>query len=307
MTDISVVIPTVNREKILRRVIEGLIKQTYPADRFEVVIVDDNSTDGTQDTVKELRQIHNNIRYIKQLPGKKGPAAANNLGIKNAAGDFIFFINDDVIPDMHMLEEHMKYHNKYQNITVQGKVINTSSLDELGKRHDGYSGGYGKLSFGYFTTWNCSIRKELLIKAGMFDEDFINLCWEDVELGLRLRKLGIRQKYNGKAFGYHYRSEFSMKQLGRVREKSINMGKNAMIYYKKHPNLEVKISTQSFWLPYTLHGIIKFAIYIAGKERLVDWLNSLEKKGRKRLLGFFIDLSGWYWYITGVKAAKAAL
>ncbi len=307
MTDISVVIPTVNREKILRRVIEGLIKQTYPADRFEVVIVDDNSTDGTQDTVKELRQIHNNIRYIKQLPGKKGPAAANNLGIKNAAGDFIFFINDDVIPDMHMLEEHMKYHNKYQNITVQGKVINTSSLEELGKRHDGYSGGYGKLSFGYFTTWNCSIRKELLIKAGMFDEDFINLCWEDVELGLRLRKLGIRQKYNGKAFGYHYRSEFSMKQLGRVREKSINMGKNAMIYYKKHPNLEVKISTQSFWLPYTLHGIIKFAIYIAGKERLVDWLNSLEKKGRKRLLGFFIDLSGWYWYITGVKAAKAAL
>lgn len=307
MTDISVVIPTVNRGKILRRVIEGLIKQTYPADRFEVVIVDDNSTDGTQDTVKELRQIHNNIRYIKQLPGKKGPAAANNLGIRNAAGDFILFINDDVIPDMHMLEEHMKYHNKYQNITVQGKVINTSSLDELGKRHDGYSGGYGKLSFGYFTTWNCSIRKELLIKAGMFDEDFINLCWEDVELGLRLRKLGIRQKYNGKAFGYHYRSEFSMKQLGRVREKSINMGKNAMIYYKKHPNLEVKISTQSFWLPYTLHGIIKFAIYIAGKERLVDWLNSLEKKGRKRLLGFFIDLSGWYWYITGVKAAKAAL
>lgn len=307
MTDISVVIPTVNRKKILRRVIEGLIKQTYPADRFEVVIVDDNSTDGTQDTVKELRQIHNNIRYIKQLPGKKGPAAANNLGIRNAAGDFILFINDDVIPDMHMLEEHMKYHNKYQNITVQGKVINTSSLDELDKRHDGYSGGYGKLSFGYFTTWNCSIRKELLIKAGMFDEDFINLCWEDVELGLRLRKLGIRQKYNKKAFGYHYRSEFSMKQLGRVREKSINMGKNAMIYYKKHPNLEVKISTQSFWLPCTLHSIIKFAIYIAGKERLVDWLNSLEKKGRKRLLGFFVGLSGWYWYITGVKAAKAAL
>lgn len=307
MTDISVVIPTVNRKKILRRVIEGLIKQTYPADRFEVVIVDDNSTDGTQDTVKELRQIHNNIKYIKQLPGKKGPAAANNLGIRNAAGDFILFINDDVIPDMHMLEEHMKYHNKYQNIIVQGKVINTSSLDELGKRHDGYSGGYGKLSFGYFTTWNCSIKKELLIKVGMFDEDFINLCWEDVELGLRLRKLGIRQKYNKKAFGYHYRSEFSMKQLGRVREKSINMGKNAMIYYKKHPNLEVKISTQSFWLPCTLHSIIKFAIYIAGKERLVDWLNSLEKKGRKRLLGFFVGLSGWYWYITGVKAAKAAL
>jgi len=307
MTDISVVIPTVNREKILRRVIEGLIKQTYPAGRLEVVIVDDNSTDGTQDTMKELRQIHNNIRYIKQLPGKKGPAAANNLGIRNAAGDFILFINDDVIPDIHMLEEHMKCHNKYKNIIVQGKVINTSSLDELGKRHKGYSGGYGELSFGYFTTWNCSIKKELLIKAGMFDEDFINLCWEDVELGLRLRKLGIRQKYNKKAFGYHYRSEFSMKQLGRVREKSINMGKNARIYYKKHPNLEVKISTQSFWLPYTLHGIIKFAIYIAGKERLIDWLNSLEKKGRKRLLGFFVGLSGWYWYITGVKAAKAAL
>jgi glycosyltransferase involved in cell wall biosynthesis len=312
--DISVIIPTVNRLNILKKTLDALLNQSYPKENYEIIVVDDGSTDGTEDMVTDFckgeRPFAPTITYLRQSPNKKGPAAANNLGIKNAKGEYVLFLNDDVIADHHLIEEHMKYHvrtgrdRSQPGIIVQGRVINTSSLDDLGKKHEGYGGGYSDLSFGYFTTWNCSIKKQILIDAGLFDEDFVNLCWEDVEFGYRLRKMHIKQKYNKMAFGYHYRSEFSLKDLNWVKTKSINMGINAMIYYRKHPILEVKISTQSFWLPFAFHSLLSLIINFFGREKIRNYLFYLENKKRKRFLGFFVGLAGYYWYLCGVKKAK---
>lgn len=306
--DISIVIPTVNREQILKKVLQALLDQTYPKEKYEIIVVDDGSNDGTPQMIKSLIDLQKNpktheiIRYLRQVEGKKGPAAANNLGIRNANGNYILFLNDDVIADARLIEEHIKYHEQYKDIIVQGRVINTSSLEDLGKKHAGYSGGYSDLSFGYFTTWNCSIKIDLLLKAGLFDEDFRNLCWEDVELGYRLRKFGVRQKYNRDAFGYHFRKEFDLKDLDWVKRKSVNMGLNAIMYYRKHPVLEVKISTQCFWLPLAFHSLLKLMIKFARKEKIMDKLSGFEKNSNKRLLGFFVGLAGYYWYLSGVKA-----
>ncbi|MCX5748936.1 MAG: glycosyltransferase family 2 protein [Candidatus Saganbacteria bacterium] len=299
--DISVVIPTVNREKILQKTLEALTGQTYPKDKFEIIVVDDGSTDGTKDTIESFTGKAHSVRYIRQIAGKKGPASANNLGIRSALGEYILFLNDDVIADPNLIEEHMSLHIKHPDIIVQGRVINTSSLEDLGKKHDGYSGGYSDLSFGYFTTWNCSIKTTLLLKAGLFDEDFIDLCWEDVELGYRLRKIGVKQKYNKKAFGYHYKKDFDLKDLEWVKIKSVNMGRNAMIYYRKHPKLDVKISTQCFWLPMGFRGLLSFIVKRIGKEKIIAYLKDLEKRKKNRLLGFLVGLAGYYWYLTGVK------
>ena len=315
--DISVVIPTLNREKTLKRVLQALIDQEYPKDRYEIVVVDDGCTDRTEEMVGGMMgsckigfRTCPNITYVKQTPDKKGPAAANNLGIKTATGKYILFMNDDVIADKNLIAEHMKTHEEYSkggfqtrlnDIIVQGRVINTSSLEDLGKKTEGYQGGYSDLSFGYFTTWNCSVAKELLEKAGLFDEDFRDLCWEDVEFGYRLRKLGVKQKYNKAAFGYHFRHEFSLKQLDRVRTKSVNMGRNAMIYYRKHPTFDVKISTESFWLPMLLRWKLSLIIRLIGKKRIMAYLEKLEKQKRYRLFAFLVGLSGKYWYWTGVR------
>ena len=69
-----------------------------------------------------------------------------------------------------------------QKIMVQGRVITTSSIEDVTKTPKGYSGGYSNISFGYFTTWNLSIKKQYLLDGGLFDEDFRNLCWEDGNL-----------------------------------------------------------------------------------------------------------------------------
>lgn len=320
MLDISVVIPTYNRKNILLKTIEGLFKQTYPKDRFEIVIVDDGSTDGTKEMIEDIVRDGRDrpqprIIYVHQDPGKKGPAAANNLGIRTASGEYILMINDDIIPDKHLIEEHVKTQHvasqpkiasqQGQKIMVQGRVINTSSTEDVSKTPKGYSGGYSDISFGYFTTWNLSIKKQYLLDGGLFDEDFRNLCWEDVEFGFRLRRLGIKQKNNRNAFGYHFRHEFYMKDIDKVRDKSLKMGGNAVIYYKKHPCLEVNISTETFWLPMMMQSIFAFLIKIIGKEKIYSFMNHLEKTQKHRLLAFFVGLAGKYWFWTGIKEAKS--
>ncbi len=317
MTDISVVIPTYNRKDILIRTLRSLAEQTYPKDKYEIIVVDDGSTENIKEAVENFAgppQDLPKISYLRQDPSKKGPAAANNLGIKAARGKYILLMNNDVIADSHLIEEHMRghvndSHAKHQqstgkDIIVQGRVINTSSMEELGKKHKGYSGGYSNFSFGYFTTWNCSISRDILIKAGLFDEDFRNLCWEDVELGYRLRKMGIKQKNNPAAFGYHFRHDFHVKDINWVKDKSLKMGANAVMYYKKQPCLEVKISTENFWLPMAIHSIISLPVKLIGGKNILRFMERLEQKGRLRLLGFMVGLAGKYWFWTGIKQAK---
>ena len=316
MIDISAVIPTYNRKDILLRTIKGLFEQTYPKDRFEIIIVDDGSDDGTEESVRAFHKLpqqfsHPSIIYLRQSPDKKGPAAANNLGIMNASGEYILLLNNDVIADSHLIEEHMKTHKICKSLRmqaptkdfiVQGRVINTSSLEDLKKGHQGYSGGYSNISFGYFTTWNISVKKQLLIDAGLFDEDFRDLCWEDVEFGFRLRKMGIKQINNKDAFGYHFRHEFFMKDIDKIKDKSIKMGKNAMIYYRKHPCIEVKISTESFWLPMMIRCVLALSISLIGKKRIYDYMKALEKRKKLRMLAFLVGLAGKYWYLSGIRS-----
>ena len=299
MTDISVVIPTYNRKNILKRTLEALLDQTYPKDRYEIIVVDDSSTEDIKGMIKDFPVV-----YLRQSPDKKGPAAANNLGIKSASGEYILLLNNDVIADKRLIEEHMRSHEGFEDCIVQGRVINTSSMEDLTKGHKGYSGGYSNISFGYFTTWNLSIKRQILTDAGLFDEDFRNLCWEDVEFGFRLRKIGIKQINNKNAFGYHFRHEFLMKDIDKVKDKSIKMGVNAMIYYRKHPCLEVKISTETFWLPMMMQRIFTSFINAIGRKRIYDLMSGLEKKGSLRLLSFMVGLAGKYWYWTGVRAAR---
>ncbi len=306
MVLMSVVIPTLNRAKVLSRVLEALCQQTMQHNEYEIVVVDDGSTDGTKAGVEEVAKRESGrhtIKYVKQDPSKKGPASANNLGIRNASGRYILFMNDDVIADKELLREHARSHSLHSRVIVQGRVINTSSLDELGKKHNGYAGGYSDMSFGYFTTWNCSVEKALLEQAGMFDEDFRELCWEDVEFGYRLRRLGVKQIYNKAAFGYHFRHEFKVDNIGWVKHKSVNMGRNAVLYYRKHPTLDVKISTESFWLPMTMHSFMSFGVRMVGGPALTGLFKWLEKRGMARTLSFLVGLAGKYWYYSGVKDA----
>ena len=91
---ISVIIPTYNGEKFIREAIESVLAQDYPA--LEIIVVDDGSVDGTQQLIESMSA---DLRYYRQAQNQ-GPAATRNIGIRDAAGEFIAFLDvDDCWPE----------------------------------------------------------------------------------------------------------------------------------------------------------------------------------------------------------------
>ena len=108
---LSVIIPTYNRVEIVPKCIESLEAQSLDKSEFEVIIVDDGSTDRTGDVVSGIQASTKMvIHYIFQE--NKGPAGARNTGIKRAKGEVIWITGDDYVSDPQCLKEHLEWHEK---------------------------------------------------------------------------------------------------------------------------------------------------------------------------------------------------
>ena len=105
MVEISVVIPTYNRLPILGDCIAALEEQTLNRARYELIVVDDGSTDGTPAALAA----HSGLAVICQLRNR-GPAAARNAGIHAASGTYVLFLDDDIIARPQLLEQHLTIH-----------------------------------------------------------------------------------------------------------------------------------------------------------------------------------------------------
>ena len=211
---LSVIIPTYNRKDILKKCLNALFNQIYPQSDYEITVVDDGSTDGTEEAVKSL--INGSpciLHYFKQE--HKGPATARNLGIKNANAKIVLFIGDDIIATPNLIAEHMKWHlrNSEENVAVLGYVTWSPELRitpfmrwlENGGPQFSYHELKGKevLNYCYFYTCNISLKWHFLLKNGLFDQSFKYAAYEDLELSYRLTQKGLQIFYNKDAVGYH--------------------------------------------------------------------------------------------------------
>jgi len=238
---LTVVIPTYNRKDILKKCLKALFTQTYPYSNYEVIVIDDGSTDGTRKMVKTMiNDSPCKLRYFKQE--NKGPAAARNVGIRKSEGEIILFIGDDIVVKYTFIEEHIKFHKEHrEKIAVLGftkwppdlKV--TSFMDFITERgcQFGYSliEDYKNVPYQFFYTSNISLPKEVVLEIGMFDNDFPFGAMEDIEFGYRLMKNNYRMIYNPEAKAYHYHPT-SLKMFSR---RQFQVGCSALIFSKKHP------------------------------------------------------------------------
>src|SRR5262249_11219158 len=103
----SVVVPTRNRRDKLAACLEALAKQSILPQEFEVIVIDDGSTDGTLEWL-EGRRYPFRLRYFRQE--SQGPGVARKLGVEEAAGELILFLGDDIYADERLLEEHLLAH-----------------------------------------------------------------------------------------------------------------------------------------------------------------------------------------------------
>lgn len=163
----------------------------------------------------------------------RGKAAARNLGIKSAKGDIVLLTDADIVADQKLLEEHLLAHEKNKNASFEGLEVDTDGKPYIKARLRPFQ----KLKWAYFLTGNVSIRKEQLIEAGLFDENFKGYGWEDIELGYRLHHIKIPLYYLPSAINYHYHPVSYEDKVKRKFEE----GKSAALFYKKHPNFEIKM------------------------------------------------------------------
>ena len=209
---ISVVIPTYNRKDSLRLTLNGLARQAYPHDRFEVVVVSDGSTDGTDDFLASYAAPYF-LRSITQTNG--GPARARNRGVQEATGDVIVFIDDDVEPVPDFLALHAARHAEADETVVIAPMLPDPALHGrepawiawehamLEKQYTAWrTGEWAGCGPHHFYSGNSSLRRAHLIAVGGFDEQFPRQ--EDVELAFRLqRERGVRFVYEPAAQGIH--------------------------------------------------------------------------------------------------------
>lgn len=114
---VSVIIPVYNRGNVLRNTILSLNRQSYSRSRYQVIVVDDGSTDNTKELLQRYK--FENFTFISS-PINKGAGAARNIGIQAAEGDLIIFCDSDFILPSTFIESHVKEHENKENFAVSG-------------------------------------------------------------------------------------------------------------------------------------------------------------------------------------------
>jgi GT2 family glycosyltransferase len=206
---ISVVTPTFDRRSSLERLLGSLGEQLYPMSEFEVVVVDDGSKDGTVDHLR--RALHPFRLQVAQQP-HRGPAAARNLGVTRATGDLILFLDDDVVAAPDLIARHVAAHAASADSVVIGPMSPPVGWPrsvwvrweeaKLQRQYEAMRNGDYACTPRQFFTANASLPRERFVLAGGFDPSYKRA--EDVELGYRLRDLGMRFVFEADAEVFHY-------------------------------------------------------------------------------------------------------
>lgn len=214
---VSVVVPTFNRCASLLRLLESLERQTLLHGRFEVVVVDNNSTDGTRDAV--LRYASGSRTKVRLLSEPlQGPAHARNRGIRESSAAILAFTDDDIEAEPQWLEKILQGFDEHAAQAVGGRAIPVWEVD----LPDWWMPTYEHIfvrNWGdqpcevsevpFFYSLNLSIPREVLSRVGLFNTRFgpqkgRYLVGEDVDLCRRIHHNGGHLYYLPQAVVRHH-------------------------------------------------------------------------------------------------------
>lgn len=274
--EVSVIIPVYNAEKKLNSCLSSVLNQSYK--NFEVIIVDNNSTDFTKEVILDSKEKNPKIKYT--FEAKKGRGAARNAGIKIARGKIIAMTDSDCIVPRNWVEKITELIRENKEEVIQGGELDaignywSKNIQLANEKFISRHVSKDKEYTIHLDTKNFAIRSSI-IKSLMFDESIKNI--EDFELVLRLRKIAkIRFLKNVKVRHYHKSSlmQFFAVQFDRAYW--------AYIIFQKHKSdsnikKEVMFGSLSFW------NYLFFPFWI------------IQQLASDRGMGFFLLISNIAW------------
>jgi glycosyltransferase involved in cell wall biosynthesis len=253
---------TFNRAHLLGRVLDACFEQTLPDDAYEIVLVDDGSTDDTPRVIEAARaRAGCAFTVVSQANG--GLARARNAGIERARGERIIFIDDDVLPVPSFVFEHLRAGDAHPGAIVRGAVINTESFERL----PAPMWTLANYSANFFWTSNVSLPLEVLRRVGSFTESFREYGWEDIELGLRLRFAGVKGVFNRFAVAFHYKPRPRAANVDGMLRQARAQARTALQLHALHPHWRVRLATGDDALRRALHRLRRRAGAMGRLER----------------------------------------
>lgn len=230
---VTVIIPALNRREMLAAAVGALCEQTYPFDKFELIVVDNGSTDGTAEWAAALRPPFR-FRFLLNQTSFRVPGQSRNLGIAEAAGELVAFTDSDCVPSPEWLTEGVRALTSDKTIgLVQGMTVPSNEEKPV---------VYRTISVvshkSYFETCNIFYRTAALREAGGFHMDFIErypppYFGEDTDLGYRVLEKGYRAIFAPSALVNHRIHRHSLKNW--IKEPTVSFSWPLLVL--KHPRI----------------------------------------------------------------------
>jgi peptidoglycan/xylan/chitin deacetylase (PgdA/CDA1 family)/GT2 family glycosyltransferase len=237
---LSVIVSTYNRRQVLvSQCLPSLLNQDLPADQYEVIVIDDGSTDGTTAALHELRPSCV-LRIVEQQ--NQGLSRSRNTGIAMAKGDLVMFIDDDIVCRADLFRRHVEAHTGTEPVVVHGALYlapgpHTSILANANeawyRRYNSRLAAHGGAIWpdGVFLISNSSTLRSTLLACGGFDESLPAM--DDFDLGLRLWEMGVKFQYLPEAVAYELSVKSSRSFLFKDGEA---FGRSEVLLCRKYPD-----------------------------------------------------------------------
>jgi len=203
---VSIIVPAYNAEKTIQKCLNSLINIDYNS--YEIIVVDDGSTDRTWDILKEYSDANDNLVCVRQK--NSGPASARNRGVSISNGKIIFFTDSDCIVPESWIKGLLKYFNG-SSIGAVGGSLKPVTIDSIIERFDQRRRenlyGNEKKFVDALPTCNLAVRRSVFEEVGGFDESFKYASAEDYDLCYRIRDKGYAIFYDPEVAVLHYHSQ----------------------------------------------------------------------------------------------------
>lgn len=262
----SLIVPAYNAEKTIVSCLESALNQSISRDEYEIIVVDDGSTDKTSEIVKKYP-----VRLIQQK--NQGPASARNKGANEAGGDILIFTDSDCELDSDFIKRIISPIEQCPEIVgVQGsyKTRQKEFISQFGQVE--IETRYNRMAqneyIDFIGTYAAAYKKEVFMKFGGFDTEFPIASGEDTEFSYKLHKAGYKLVFEPKAFVYHQHPS-TLKKYLRVK---FYRGYWRVKLYKKHPEKTIKDSYTPQTLKFQILSILFLFLFAVLSVFNILWL-----------------------------------